>query len=451
MRSRAVTALFLALAVAVIFAVGHAAPSKQASEPALIYTSTPHFESLAWLQGGERFPSGAKLILRDGDSREFAKEVFATADANVSFDGTRVLFAGKKSASDVWQIWEARIAGTDAKQLTKCDGDCVRPFYLPENRIVYAHKTEGRFQLEALAIETGVTLRLSSIPGNALPTDVLRDGRILFEAGYPLGEGRTAELYTVYSDGSGVEAYRCDHGPNRHSGRQTSSGDILFASDAGAALFTSALAHAVDVRTPGGDLAGEVIEISEGRYLAAWRPHTAANYSLLEWDTANDTLSTWVSAGNADAVQPEFVTKRMVPNRHPSGLHDWNGANVLCLNAYTSKLKIANGSVASVNLYTRSEGKTVLMGNAGVEGDGSFFLHVPADQPIQLELLDKSGNTVQREHGWFWMRRGEQRVCVGCHAGPERSPENAVPQVLVKSTEPADMTGKAMSLAKGGH
>jgi hypothetical protein len=29
---------------------------------------------------------------------------------------------------------------------------------------------------------------------------------------------------------------------------------------------------------------------------------------------------------------------------------------------------------------------------------------------------------------------------VGCHAGPERSPENAVPQVLVKSIKPVVMT-----------
>jgi hypothetical protein len=56
-------------------------------------------------------------------------------------------------------------------------------------------------------------------------------------------------------------------------------------------------------------------------------------------------------------------------------------------------------------------------------------------------LLDAAGNSVKRETGYFWMRRGEQRVCVGCHAGPETAPENAVPQILLKSTTPADLTG----------
>ena len=67
-----------------------------------------------------------------------------------------------------------------------------------------------------------------------------------------------------------------------------------------------------------------------------------------------------------------------------------------------------------------------------------------------LELLDASGNSVKRETGYFWMRRGEQRVCVGCHAGPETAPENAVPQILLKSTTPADLTETSAQSA-GGH
>jgi hypothetical protein len=76
---------------------------------------------------------------------------------------------------------------------------------------------------------------------------------------------------------------------------------------------------------------------------------------------------------------------------------------------------------------------------------------VTGDQPLQIELLDSSGKTLKREAGWFWLRRGEQRACVGCHAGPETAPENAVPMVLLKSTTPADMTRPIANIAKGGH
>jgi hypothetical protein len=103
-------------------------------------------------------------------------------------------------------------------------------------------------------------------------------------------------------------------------------------------------------------------------------------------------------------------------------------------------------------MYTRdASGRTALLGIAAVEKDGSFYLRTPADRPLKIELLDAHGQTIQKEAGWFWLRRGEQRICVGCHAGPETAPENAVPAVLLRSTVAADMTGATKLTASGGH
>ena len=88
----------------------------------------------------------------------------------------------------------------------------MRPFYLPEDRVVYARRSAGRFVIEVVDLSGGKPLALTYGPANFFPTDVLRDGRILFEAVYPLGGEAIPEIYTVYSDGSGVESYRCDHG-----------------------------------------------------------------------------------------------------------------------------------------------------------------------------------------------------------------------------------------------
>jgi hypothetical protein len=164
---------------------------------------------------------------------------------------------------------------------------------------------------------------------------------------------------------------------------------------------------------------------------------------LQEWDSTANSLVPIVATSDADLVEPVLVQPRAVPNQHPSGLHDWSSANLLCLNAYTSKQKIPAGSVAAAKLYTTEEqGKPRLLGMSAVRADGSFYVQVPGDMPLQIELLDAQGQTLLREQGWWWMRKGEQRICVGCHAGPERAPENAVPQVLVKSTKPVVMTGK---------
>jgi hypothetical protein len=97
---------------------------------------------------------------------------------------------------------------------------------------------------------------------------------------------------------------------------------------------------------------------------------------------------------------------------------------------------------ASVQLEVQdAQGHAVVAGTAPVEPDGSFFVKSPADQPIRFALLDQKGAVLRQEQGWFWIRRGEQRICVGCHTGPERASENRVPAVLLRTTTPVDLTG----------
>jgi Hydrazine synthase alpha subunit middle domain len=432
--------------------------------PAFLFTAAKRYEPLAWARGADRFSSDANIFLQNANGRRRLIPRFAaSADPAVSFDGRSALFAGKRKAEDHWQIWEvaldATTPGAPPRRVTKCAEDCVRPFYLPGERIVYAKKSAGRFVIEAADRASGQivqkTVQLTYGPGNFLPTDVLRDGRILFEATYPLGTKGTPELYTVYSDGSGVESYRCDHGQARYSGKQAASGDIVFASSLGLARFTSARAEEVRIPAPVGEYAGDIAETSSGDWLLAWR-NRKTPFQLMWWRPGAGTLRPVAaesdSNSNSDVIQPTLIVARTVPKRHPSGLHDWPNANLLCLNAYTSKYRFAAGSIHSVRLYTRdSAGSAKLLGAAPVERDGSFFLQVPADQPLQIELLDSSRKTLKRQAGWFWMRRGEQRACVGCHAGPETAPENAVPMILLKSTTPADMTGTSTQVSAGGH
>ncbi len=427
----------------------HGAPSVP-----LLYTVAREFMPMAWIRGADRFPSGATIYLKDGKGRRpLVPGFFATADASVSFDGHKVLFAGKQRARDHWQIWEVSVAYGDLRQITRCDDDCVRPLYVPSDYLVYARRIAGKFTLETAPLDgDGKALQLTYGPENSLPLDVLHDGRVLFETEHSLGSSTVAELYTVYTDGSGVEAYRCDHGHSRYSGKQLSSGDIVFAREGSLFRFTSALAHEIAVPAPEGTYAGDVIETSDGAWLVSWHDGARTNFELRKWKPGSSALQAEILESTANVVQPALLKARPAPNFHPSGLHQWSYANVLCLDAYTSKSRLMDGSIASVRVYTRdaSEGPRPL-GTARVEKDGSFYLRVPGDQPLKLELLDKSGNTIKKEAGWFWLRGGEQRVCVGCHAGPETAPENAVPAVLLRSTVPADMTAGKQPSSAGGH
>jgi hypothetical protein len=439
-----------------LLGTGPARPAMKAmglNDPvSLLYTNANSYQPLAWIRGEERFPSGANIFIRDAaGQRPLIAEFAASADPVVSFDGQRVLFAGKAHASDPWQIWEISLQGGAARRITSSSEDCIRPFYLPGDVVVYAHKIAGHFAVESVNLAGGKPLAVTHVWGNAIPSDILHDGRILFSAAYPMGTGNAAELYTVYSDGSGVEAYRCDHGSARHSGKQSDSGDLLFLSAQRLGRFASARAQELPVSSPAGDYGGDFVETSAGEWLLSWPSGPDAAFGIVDWKQGSTSVQPVLFQQGASVVQPVLIAPRATPNRHPSGLHDWPNANLLCLNAYTSKYAFTPGSIRTVRMYTRdSQGAAKVLGSAPVEQDGSFFLQVPGDQPLQMELLDAAGKTLKRESGFFWMRRGEQRGCVGCHAGPETAPENAVPMVLLKSTTPFDMTGAPAQTASGG-
>jgi hypothetical protein len=422
------------------------------AEPDFIVTAAPEYVPLAELHGRERFPRGAQLLLvRDGHAQPLVSGFAATADASVAFDAGTVLFSGKKTPSDPWQIWELTFKSGWVRKVITTDGDAERPFYLPGGRMIWAQRTPFGFQIqtardgdlhpEVLNPTAGPgVLPLTYTHTNAFPTDVVADGRILFESGYPLGEGSLPELYLVYADGSGLESYRCDHGRARWGASQLASGDVVFTHGASLARFTSALAHEVPVAAPAAEYAGGIVETTSGAWLVSARNAGGTHYGIYLWKPGTSSLETEFAQRGDDLVNPVLLAQRTPPRRFPSGLHPWNYANLLALDSRVSLAGPLQQPPASVRLETRdANGHIFVNGSAPVAADGSFFVKVPADQPIRFALLDRKGAVLRREHGWFWIRAGEQRICVGCHAGPARSPENVVPEVLLHTTTPVDL------------
>ncbi|HEY3839674.1 MAG TPA: hypothetical protein VGL72_24050, partial [Bryobacteraceae bacterium] len=360
----------------------------------------------------------------------------ASADASVSYDARRVLFAGRPTRHDHWQIWEVDLVDGVPHRLVTCREDCVRPLYLPNGRIVYTRITPTGSTIEVAAPNGGVPDVLTHVPGRYLTNDVLRDGRILFEW--------RGDLFTVYPDGTGVEALRCDHGPQRSGGRQGSSGDILFDTTGGLGRFVSALAQQVSFPAPRLEIAGPLAELPSGHWLAAARTRTGGAYGIYQAEdpTLHDARPLEFPPG-LNAIQPMVVASRMPPRDFPSGLVPTRTtANLLCLDVRESRTPI-QGKVHWVRFYSLgSGGKQQVLGQTSVASDGSFYVEVPADRPLRMELLDEMGTCLRSEDHWFWMRASEQRICVGCHAGPERAPENKVPEILNRIVVPVRMLGE---------
>lgn len=426
------------------------------SLPPVLVTAATLYEPLAALKGGERFPKGAQIMrVENGVAAPLVSGFAASADPNVSWDATTVLFSARPSPTDHWQIWELDLASHSTRQLIASNVDLIRPMYLPVGQLVYARRLAQGYRIEVAGKASVLKLApiddaagqtvlpLSYIPASAVPVDVLRDGRVLFESYYPLGTGSTPELFLVYSDGSGVESYRCDHGRARWGGRQLANGDVVFTHGASLARFTSALAHEAAVPAPHGEFAGGIRETRDGAWLVSARTGSASHYALKLWKPGAAAMTVVLADAGKNLVDPVLIAPRPRPNQHPTGLHPWNYANILALDARQSRIGDLKVAPAQVRLETlKPDGHAVVKGTAPVEADGSFFVQTPADQPIRFALLDAKGTVIRREQGWFWVRKGEQRYCVGCHTGPERASENRVPAVLLRTTIPADLTGQ---------
>lgn len=107
-----------------------------------------------------------------------------------------------------------------------------------------------------------------------------------------------------------------------------------------------------------------------------------------------------------------------------------NAALIGSLNAYdTTIAQFTQGQIYGVRImegFSSEEGFPMQFGTTMFEGqanlgtaplanDGSWLAKVPANVPLHLQAVDKFGMSIQNEPVWFSARKGESRVCGGCH------------------------------------
>ena len=96
------------------------------------------------------------------------------------------------------------------------------------------------------------------------------------------------------------------------------------------------------------------------------------------------------------------------------------------------------GAIRRVRVVEQGD---IVLGEAPVEADGSFYVQIPANRAVRFVMLDERGRVVREEQSWIWTRPGEQRGCTGCHGDKALAPENRWPMVLRKQDPPTRLTG----------
>ena len=158
------------------------------------------------------------------------------ADPSVSFDGKRILFSGKRTTTDKWDIWEMDLDGKNKRQITRDFGNCREPEYLARSSITppdfedkvrwitfisdaagtFAGRDGNGARHITLCRESGTCRKdAAPLPGDlpsTSPSDfsptVLQDGRVLFTSRQKYAD--TPEKFPLLAanwDGTGLNLF----------------------------------------------------------------------------------------------------------------------------------------------------------------------------------------------------------------------------------------------------
>ncbi len=470
------------------------------------------------------YGDGGRIVLLKSRATPLVltKGFHSAADPDVSFDGKRILFAGKKRASDNWDIYEMQADGSGVHQITRDLGDCRSPIYQstlntlvadrPWYQIMFVSTGAGEVNeygpvpssnLYSSKLDGTFVSRLTFNPSSSFDPFLNWDGRVIFamwqRRGLERGLLGRVGLFELNQDGTDLMLLCADQGRRiKHMPTVTADGSVVF----------------VEADEVGWDGAGSLAAVSLRRPLNTYRQITREEDGLFHSPSAlrdggvlvsrrlpGDTSDLGVyrldpATGEYDLVfddpkyhdtQATIVGARLEPDGRSSSVFVATGdiddptsrqsfipqnprGKLYCLNVYVSDLDrsqwMAPGAVKRVRVL---EGLPRRTGNAGsflpegiaigtsgpgstqagipptlprrflgevpVEDDGSFNVEVPADIPIELQLLDERGMAL-RSCGWIWVKNNEPRGCIGCHEDRELTPENRMVKAVMRLSIP---------------
>ncbi len=473
----------------------------QAQQPDLVFVQLP--ETAAEYAGEEIsiFPpydvqlKGARILLlrKSGEAVSLTTGFYAACDPDVSFDGTEIIFSGKKTAQDRWQIWRLSLDGGEFARIARCAEDCFSPvyagnrFYLddpqPTPQIIFSSVVPGwsndieKGPVSALFATDpdGETVRriTFNIYSDFSP-DVLADGRLVYTSMQPHGAGMlTGEkfaLFAVNNDGTDVMPYYGNHELPRYKDMvHVSEFDqriYFIESDRAARLGGGAIAslstrrplHSYRKVSAGKDRYLYPCPLPGGGLIASFRGDNAPyGLYLIDPETGKRRKRLYYEAG-WHSLDAQVVTNR----RRVKGRSNWlipgSTSGVLyCMDCYRTNLTdMPNPARGTIKYLKVVAGMTVqenrgargpqVLGYAPVEDDGSFHIRVPAETPVAFQLLDVYYNIVREQKTWIWVMGNENRGCIGCHEDREMSPPNkmvtAVTKPAVDLTLPEEKRGR---------
>jgi hypothetical protein len=433
---------------------------------------------------GEPGDGGRIVVVEPGETpRVLTRAFHSAADPDVSFDGTKILFAARRGAGDPWCVWEMQADGGEARKITCGPGGARQPIYLPMMYTLTPTSTEPWEQVAFVGTlpgemnEAGVAPRTALFAcrldgtrerqitfnlSNDFDPVVLPDGRMVFASWQPHGAGRgphgRVALFGLNTDGTDLMIFAGDEG-RRVKQMPAYIGDRLvvfvegdrISGDGGGSLGAVSLRRNLHsyraLSRPGDGLYRSPAAHPGGGVLVAWRPAAGEDsYGISRLDPVTGSRVEVFDDPKRHDLEAHVLGPRPVPDGRSSSVRgdapigSFYGLDVGISDmdrddwppGLPRRLRVIEGLPRRGVETTGVAGAAPrrLLGEVDLAGDGSFHVEVPADTPVELQLLDEDGLAL-RSCRWIWARWKEARGCIGCHEDPERTPPNR----LVEATQ----------------
>ncbi len=343
------------LGAALTLSIGVLAAAQEGSSPSLstpiVFTQLP-----AEAEATLAFPRGAGMLRADygegcrlvrldptGELTVLTEGFHSACEPDVSFDGKRILFAGKRNPGERWTIFEMGVDGSDPRRVTRNAGNCRHPVY--QATLYTIVSTEPWFQVMFESDVAGELNEVGSGPATSLYSCrldgserrrltmnlsddfdpyLMNDGLVLCSSWQRVDterglEGRVS-IFALNPDGADYSLY-CENGaaPIRHMACETKGGEVIF----------------VEANTAAWDGAGWLAAVSKRRPFHSYRRVTEVGAGLYHSPTPLDDGTIIVSRRPYDGsdthglvqLDPRFAAAKLIYD-HP-GYHDFHARQVV--------------------------------------------------------------------------------------------------------------------------
>jgi Tol biopolymer transport system component len=466
--------------------------------PPASYPSTPPTAKKTFVSRGKetfsRFGDGARLVKVYPDStlKELSRDFHSACDPEISFDASHILFAGKRKASDDWNIYEMDIDGSNVRQITNGIGNCRSPGYQatlytivspePWYQLTFVgmdKKNTGAYgagsttNLYSCKLDGSEVRRLTYNLTDNMDPFIMSDGRLLFSSRHssalnPEFAG-SISLFGINIDGTDYALFQSDKGRLiKRMPCSTTKGLAVFiesdqfrwdgAGSIGCTLLRRPLHSYRPITTESDGLFRSPSPLADGRILVSRKSSDDTDtYGIYCLDPSSGKLELVFDSPDYHDIQAKMIYPRPEPDGRSSVVteKDPNG-KLYCLDVYISDLDkpewMPRGTVKRLRVLEglpdmeasggakapadSCDGTTPvvhrrILGEIDVDEDGSFNIEIPANIPIELQTLDADGIAL-RSCGWIWARNHEPRGCIGCHEDGELTPENILVDAVIR-------------------